>query len=547
MNSFLLMATVLTLAACTPAVPPQQPQPAQALTKATVTVIPLQAAAPCTGAFIQHDLPFANGARIREMRTYASNGSGLAIADLDNDNDLDLIFASIDGPSAVLWNEGTLQFTEQELDDVNTRAASSVDVDGDGNLDLVFTHRTGGISYWRNTGNRNFAQAKLHNVEAFAYSLAWGDLNGDGQLDLVTGSYKAELEREGVDPSAIADRSGVFYYERAGNSFVPHRLATSAQALSIGLVDLDRDGRNDIWVANDFVEPDDIWLRQSDQWVKAAPFATTSHSTMSIDWADLNNDGGLALFTTDMNPYDISIENMARWLPMTAATQQHHEWNDPQIMQNVLQVRDASGTWQNEAPARGIDATGWSWAGRFGDLDNDGWLDLYVVNGMIAKNLFGHLPNDELSEENRAFKNKGDGTFALAHEWHLNATASGRGMAMADLDNDGDLDIAVNDLRSSSQVFENRLCGGSSLQVELRWPGSTNAHAIGAWAELHTDQGTQRRDVRANSGYLTGDASRVHFGFRPAAVLQQLVVHWPDGATTRVEQINPNQLIMVTR
>jgi hypothetical protein len=504
----------------------------------------------CEGRFIAHDLPFANGTRMREMRTYASNGSGLAIADLDSDADLDLIFASIDGNSAVLWNQGNLQFSKQELDDPFTRAASSVDVDGDGNLDLVFTHRTGGISYWRNLGNRTFTKGELPNVHALAYSLAWGDLNGDGALDLVTGSYKAELEREGLDASAIEGRTGVFYYQRAGSSFVPHRLANSAQALSIGLVDVNRDGQNDIWVANDFVEQDDIWLRQNgpkDGWAKAKPFEITPHSTMSIDWADLNNDGGLALFATDMNPYDISVQNMARWLPMTDATQQHHEWGDPQIMQNVLLVQGANGAWQNQAPARGVDASGWSWAGRFGDLDNDGWLDLYVANGMIAKDLFGHLPNDELTEENRAYKNKGNGTFALANEWQLNATTSGRGMALADLDNDGDLDIAVNNLRNSSQVFENRLCGGSSLQVDLRWASATNPHAIGAWVQLHTDQGVLRRDVRATSGYLTGDASRLHFGFKPAAVPKQLVVHWPDGAATRIQSPEPNQLLIVTR
>jgi hypothetical protein len=545
----LLMAVAAVLVACASPIT-QRPQPAPTHptpAKATLAAIPLQPAAPCTGAFIPHDLPFANGARMREMRTYASNGSGLAIADLDADTDLDLIFASIDGRSAVLWNEENLKFTKQELDDVNTRAASTVDIDGDSRPDLVFTHRTGGVSYWRNLGNRTFEPSTLPNVDAFAYALAWGDLNGDGQLDLVTASYHEELARDGANANAIAERAGVFYYERAGKGFVPHRLAPSAQALSVGLVDVNRDGKTDIWIANDFVEQDDIWLRQSSAWVKAKPFEVTSHSTMSIDWADLDNNGGLALFTTDMNPYDISIANMARWLPMTAATQEHHAWGDPQIMQNVLLVQDQNGAWRNQAPQRGIDASGWSWAGRFGDLDNDGWLDLYVVNGMIAKDLFGHLQNDELAEENRAFRNTGNGTFALAHEWQLNATASGRGMAMADLDSDGDLDIVVNNLRGSSQVFENRLCGGYSLQVELRWPSSGNVNAVGAWVELHTSHGTLRRDVRATSGYLTGDAPRLHFGFRPAAVLQQLVVHWPDGATTRVESPQPNHLLTVMR
>jgi hypothetical protein len=224
-----------------------------------------------------------------------------------------------------------------------------------------------------------------------------------------------------------------------------------------------------------------------------------------------------------------------------------HEFGDPQIMANVLQIQAASGAWRNQAAQRGVDATGWSWAGKFGDLDNDGFLDLYIVNGMIAEDLFGHLPEAELIEENKAFRNTGQGGFAPMPEWNLASTASGRGMVMADLDDDGDLDIVVNNMRSSAQLFENRLCGGSSLEVNLAWPASANPYAVGAQLELHTSRGVLHRDIRASGGYLSGDPARGHFGFPAEATLEKLLIRWPDGAVSQVDAPAAHRLLKVTR
>ena len=216
-------------------------------------------------------------------------------------------------------------------------------------------------------------------------------------------------------------------------------------------------------------------------------------------------------------------------------------------MANVLQVSDASGRWRNEAAPRGVEATGWSWTSKFGDLDQDGFLDLYIVNGMIAADMFGHLPNGELVEENKAFRNEGNGVFTPAPAWNLASTKSGRGMVMADLDGDGDLDIVVNNLRGSAQLFENQLCSGASLQVDLAWPGVANRHAVGAQLVLHTSAGVLRRDVRASGGYLSGDPLRVHFGFPADARLDTLEVIWPDGAVSTVEKLAANTRLVVTR
>jgi hypothetical protein len=120
-------------------------------------------------------------------------------------------------------------------------------------------------------------------------------------------------------------------------------------------------------------------------------------------------------------------------------------------------------------------------------------------------------------------------------------------MTMADLDGDGDLDIVVNNLRSFAQIFENQLCTGESIQVDLTWSHSPNRHAVGAQVTLYTDRGAYRRDVRASGGYLSGDPTRLHFGFPAGTRLDTLEVQWPDGAISTLQKPMPNRRIHIVR
>jgi hypothetical protein len=267
---------------------------------------------------------------------------------------------------------------------------------------------------------------------------------------------------------------------------------------------------------------------------------------MSFDWGDIDNNGSFELLATDMKPYDLGVKTLAEWLPMMA-TMRRVPRGSPQRDENVLQVLEADHRYHNQSDERGIDATGWSWSGKFGDLDNDGFLDLYIVNGMIDIDLFDYLPGGELVEANQAFRNLGGETFASAPQWGLESTASGRGLSLADLDNDGDLDMVVNNLRSAAQLFENQLCGGAGLEVDLRWADSANTRALGAQLILHTSAGTYTRDVRAGSGYLSGDPARVHFGVPTGATLLRLEVLWLDGRVSSIEAPTTNTLLTITR
>jgi hypothetical protein len=249
-----------------------------------------------------------------------------------------------------------------------------------------------------------------------------------------------------------------------------------------------------------------------------------------------------------MMPYSDDPGTQAAWAPVMADMMDDpHLPDDPQIMANVLQMVTGTVGYENTAASRGIDATGWSWSSKFGDLDQDGFLDLYAVNGFIEYTTFGHLPEHELVEENQALRNTGGGYFSPAPEWGLGSTESGRGMSMADLDHDGDLDIVINNLRGPAQLFENQLCAGDSLQVDLLWPSSPNRSALGAKLALHTNHGTLHRTVTAASGYLSGDPSRTHFGFPEETELHALEILWPDGKITNVEYLDPGTLITINR
>lgn len=503
---------------------------------------------PCSGSFVTRELPFVATLPGDEARSFDANGAGVAVGDLDGDGWLDLVLAHQNGPNAVLWNQGQLQFRAESLPASGSRAVNLVDVDGDDRLDIVFTQRRGGPNWWRNTGDvrERFVREVLPGVASPATVMAWADLHGDARLDLVTGSYDAELLNEGGNSFLLSSGAGVYVYTQRDRSFAAERLATKAQALAIALYDLDGDGQRDVLIGNDFAERDGAWLRQGERWVAAEPLRTTSHSTMSFDVGDIDNTGSFALFSTDMKPYNHDVGTLARWQPILATLWSAVPVGDPQIMENTLQVPDGRGGFRNQAYARGVDATGWSWSGEFGDLDNDGWLDLYVVNGMQEHEIFHYLAGHELVEQNQALRNTGE-RFVPQPEWGLGATAGGRGMTMADLDDDGDLDIVVNNLRGPALLFENRLCGGASLAVDLRWPASANTRALGAVVTLRTSAGRLTREVRSTAGYLSGPSPRLHFGFPASAALEALEVRWPDGAVALVDGLRAQTLVEVTR
>ncbi len=498
----------------------------------------------CSGTFIAHELDHITQVTQKPVRFFDSNGAGLAINDLNNDGLLDVVLANLDGQESILWNTGSLQFRKQLLSiPGKTRAVLIVDMDADGWQDIVFSSQRAAPSLWRNTGDGNFAFAPLSGIRKAAYTLNMADMDADGDLDMVTASYDAEMER--IDASyLLSGGAGVFYYENQDGRFVGTHLAERSQALAIYLGDLNGDALPEIAIGNDFAEPDAYWMRRNQAWERFEPFAITTMSTMSFASGDINNDGSTELYATDMHPYQNDPATMRVWQPILDDLMQQLRANDVQKITNVLQMPQGN-QFQNIAPRWGVHHTGWSWSAQWGDLDSDGFLDLYVVNGMIAADIFGHLPNAELVEENQAFRNVAGQQFEPAPQWGLNALASGRGMSMADMDNDGDLDIVVNNLLAPAMLYENQVCRGSHLTIDIQHENSHNPHAIGTRLILTTSTGVYQREIHAASGYLSGNTSRVHFGFPNESRLQQLEIIQGNGTRTRLDNLEANTHVVV--
>ena len=508
----------------------------------------------CTGSFVPHRLPHVTRSDKERIGLYQGHGAGVALADLNEDSLIDITLAGQHAPSIILWNQGGLKFRSEPLDADGSRAVNAMDVDGDGRIDLVFTHSGAPPSFWRAGGNLkqpDFTRVAKQDFinRQFPFVMAWGDLDADGDLDMVGGSYDRELNSLGLGSifASTPVGGGVYLYTNEGGALEAFLLFSSAEALAILLTDLDADGRRDILVGNDFDPPDAVFLNKPEGWVDAFPFERTTSNTMGFAEGDIDNDGKFEIMATDMKPYLAD----PIWQPELEGPVSMQTDDGVQFLANTLQSRRSNdvSAFSDRGREAGVDATGWSWSVQFGDLDNDGAVDIYVVNGMFDDTIFAHLPGNELVQENQALRNNGTGHFVPASEWGLGATESGRGMSFADLDNDGDLDVVVNNLAKPSVLFENRLCGGAALEVALHWEGSPNRRAIGAKLRLRTTQGILHREVRLSSGYLSSLPARVHFGLgnTTAKAVQQLEVIWPDGHISRIEQPPLGTLLQVRR
>jgi enediyne biosynthesis protein E4 len=534
------------------------------------------------------------------------SGAGLAVGDLNNDDLPDLYFTGNQVPDRLYINKGGLQFEDATDKAISTgrdgwhRGATIVDVDADGWNDIyVCRHgwqsdpalRTN-LLYINNhdgTFTEKAAQWGLADTSHSTHA-AFFDYDRDGDLDVYVINqppertadrkpYTIEQVRD-IIQRGKAETSRLFRNE--GDRFVDvtREAGVTSFAFSLGavIVDVDNNGWPDLYVANDYSEPDFLYINDSKGHFTNEVKQRTGHVSnfgMGVDAADINNDGAIDLAVLDM-----AYKSMVRSKENMGAMRPDKFWGfidagyHYQYMINTLQLNNGNGSFSEIAQMSGVAKTDWSWAPMIEDLDNDGWNDMYITNGTTrdVRNNDANINIVKLHAEtggnagfetalglmpstlvpNVCYRNEGlpsDGLhFAdVTKEWGLYEPSTSHGLAVADLDRDGDLDMVMNRADAVASLFENhqqQLTANHFLRVRLEGPVK-NRMGIGATVRLRQGDQQQVRLVQLGRGYQSGQEPIAHFGLGESPDGLSVEVEWPDGRWSSSSNVQYDQVLVV--
>jgi len=503
-----------------------------------------------------------------------------ALDDIDNDGWLDLFLATWrDGNMVVRNAEGRFDFASPQMvanrdDAMMSMALSFADVDRDGDLDAALGNWTAGW-YRRIPGEESRNRivfndggmmdgsqfAELDGLPGETLSILLTDIDLNGVPDLLVGN-----DFELPDYIYHGDGKGGFVAVTRADGIVPH---TTNTTMSIRTADLHNDGIPEMYFAQIAGRSSGVSstlkmqkLASYCDGIERAEDRVLCERNMEIkDWYKSGNrfdptyaskcqglEGGLQAECKAMLVKDLAIQKGDESLcalipaaqsqpkglceihfrPFIAPLMEAVNTTIPQIMRaNVLLTREGAG-YADTAPAEGLGVGGWSWDVKIGDFDNDGWQDVYIVNGTWVPN--------EVSPSNLFFHNNGDGTFTEASgpfglEDYLMTAAA----VAFDMDNDGDLDVISQPVNGPVTLFRNGAQSGNAIVVELRDVGG-NSQGVGARIYVTLAGGTQQmRELQSGGGFMSFDAPVAHFGLGVATGAEAIRIVWPDGAESRIE------------
>lgn len=556
----------------------------------------------------QSGIQFSNDIKENEQRNFLSypyfyNGGGVAVGDINQDGLPDLYFTGNMVGDRLYLNKGNLTFEDitQKAgilkQNLWTTGVSFVDINNDGQLD-IYVCRSGQRGFrnnllYINQGNNKFVeQAKSYglNDNGYATQAYFFDYDVDGDLDMYLVNHSAKFFSSQQE---LFDLKGQPEPDEADKLFQNQGLDTKSKTvqfkevskeagiqhfgfgLSASIEDFNADGLPDIYVANDFFEPDFLYINQGNGTFQDRLKEYTGHtsfSSMGSDAADINNDGLPDLMVCDMQAAD-NYRKKANMASMDTGRFARivREGYHYQYMQNTLQLNTGMGRFSEIAEFAGVAETDWSWGPLFFDMDNDGWKDLFVSNGIrrdiqykdILKevgqkvsnarppnsmDLIQNFPVERL--RNYTFQNKAGFSFKdNSPNWGLDFKGFSTGAAYSDLDLDGDLDLVLNNLDDPAIVYENTSQLQKNrhyLQIELRGE-QDNHYGIGAKVEIKSAELNQSQSVYTSRGFQSSVEPVLHFGLGDLEKIEEVKVMWPNGTTSIQKGVSSNQRININQ
>lgn len=531
---------------------------------------------------------------------YFYNGGGVAVGDINNDGLPDLFFSGNMTPNALYLNKGNLNF-----EDITAKAGlmgraggwktgvSLVDINADGWLDLYLCYSGEGPDELRrnelylNKGDLTFEEsAAAYGLDDFAHTThsLFFDYDRDGDLDcyLLNHSTKEYQNFDATFVKKMEDQlAGDKLLRNDNGHFTDVTKAAGIKnnplgfGLGIAASDLNGDGWLDLYVSNDYIEEDYLYINQGNGSFREELQDRMGHIpnfSMGSDIADFNNDGWTDLLALDMLPEDNRRQKLL-YGPDEYEKYQSMLRNGfyHQVMRNMLQLNNGDGTFSEIGQLAGVSNTDWSWAALFADFDNDGWKDLFISNGYLRdytnRDFMSYYADQRIKEvrgepsaalmeiigkmestktKNYIFRNKRDLSFQkMTQAWGFGDMLLTNGAAYADLDQDGDLDLILNNVNEPACIYENRSPKGNYLQVSLAAASGSNKNGIGARVELYYNNQINVQEFMPNRGFQSSMHVPLHFGLGDATVVDEIRIIWPDGQEQKLQNVPANQLLGV--
>ncbi len=533
---------------------------------------------------------------------YFYNGGGVAVGDINNDGLPDIIFTGNMVKNRLYLNKGNFTF-----DDITAKSGIAskegwctgvtlADVNGDGWLD-IYICRSGfpngqlrkNLLFINNHDLSFTEEAAAFGLDDAGYSTqaSFFDYDKDGDLDLLVinqsqpryaqgGQEYAQLRNKKADPefeNHLYRNDGGHFTDVTKSSGITSDVLTFRLGLSTA--DINQDGWPDIYISNDFNEPDYLFINQHDGTFKEELKEKTDHTSlysMGCDVADFNNDGLPDICTLDMLPennHDLKMHNGAdNYDKFNYLFQLGYGY---QYMKNSLQKNNGDGSFSEIGQLAGISNTDWSWSPLFADFDNDGLKDLFVSSGYKRDNtnlqFIKYTMNEALRmqqggenvqvkdyvanmqgimSDNYMYHNKGNDQFEnKIKDWGLAGAHFSNGAVYADLDNDGDLDLITNNIEGEAGVYRNNneMIGKNNfLRIALKG-GKENSMGIGSKIYAYAKNQLFYLEQTPVRGYQSSVDLILHLGLGNLKTLDSLRVVWPNDQTQLLLDVKANQTL----